>query len=121
MVRRKPRRKDKDRFELMQILALIGILLVLIGTFTTWIQSTWNISIIALISVILAFTNIKEDELRDFLIAAIALTVISSMNFSEIPGTCGLWLTNFVLYFKWLVAPATLILAVRELWRIMRA
>ncbi len=117
---RKRQKKKSSGYELMQILALIGALFVLIGTFTTWIQATWNIVILALISVILAFTNIKEDELRDFLISAIALTVISLMNFTEIPGICGTWLSNFVLYFKWLVAPATLILAVRELWKIMK-
>ncbi len=120
MAKKKRRPAKGERFELMQILALVGVLFVLVGT-VNWLHDSWTIPILALISVILAFTNIKKDEFQGFLLAAIALTVVSTLNFTELTiWGLGNLITRFLIYFKWLVAPATLILAVRELWKIMR-
>ncbi len=117
--RKKPAKGE--RFEFMEVLSLIGLALVLIGAYTRWIPDAWNIPLIALISVILSFTNIKKEEFSAFLLAAVALTIVTGLNFSEIT-TLGIgdFVNKFLVYFKWLVAPATLILALRELWNIMK-
>ncbi len=118
---RRRKQASGERFEFMQVLALIGLALVLIGAYTRWIPDSWNIPLIALISVILSFTNIKKEEFQAFLLAAVALTIVTGLNFSEITTLgIGNFVNKFLAYFKWLVAPATLVLAVRELWTIMR-
>jgi hypothetical protein len=75
-------------------------------------------AILALIGIIVGFTNITAAESEKFLIAAIAL-VISANSFALVP-MLGSMLVNILKYLVALVAPAAVIVALILIWKLAK-
>ncbi len=79
----------------------------------------WVTLIMLILGVIVGLTMITAKEVTPFLIAAIALAVISGGVFSplgEIHPLLGQWATHIVQLIVAFVAPAAVILAIKSVW-----
>ena len=74
---------------------------------------TGLVVILVLLGLIVGFVNVTKREMRDFLIAVIAIGIIGSANLDTIPYI-GNALANIVAYIAVFVAPAALVVAIKE-------
>ncbi len=81
---------------------------------------TWLVAVLVILGLIVGFVNIGKKEMRDFLIAVIAIGVIGSANLGVIPYV-GDVLAKIVAYIAVFVAPAALIVAIKEILNLAKA
>ncbi len=72
---------------------------------------------LVVLGIVVGFLNIGEKEVKDFLIAAIALILVGTANLSAIP-VLGSYLAAMVLNISAFVAPAALVVALKAVYNL---
>ncbi|UCD07775.1 MAG: hypothetical protein JSW41_02285 [Candidatus Aenigmatarchaeota archaeon] len=106
-------------FILGVIIAIIaGIVVTAIPTGIT----EWVALILVILGIVVGFLNIQDKQITGFLIAAIALMLTASawQGLQPIFGL-GTLLTNIVVYIATFVAPAALVVALKEVLNIAKS
>ena len=97
---------------------LAGLLIAVILGLLTNVVSITILTILVVLGLIIGFLNITEEEVHGFLMASIALLLVgSAANISVLPligNMLSSILNNIVLF----VAPAALVVAVKEIFMI---
>jgi hypothetical protein len=92
---------------------ILGILLAIIAGLIPQLQTSTITWILVLLGLIVGFLNVTISETQEFLIAAIALLLISSTGALPVLGTViAVMLSNIVAF----VAPAALIVALKAVY-----
>ncbi len=100
---------------------IIGLVIaVLVGLFTE--ASGVVVSILVILGLIVGFLNITDKEIHGFLVASIAVMLAGGSGniMSAVPAIGGILeriLTNFVVF----VAPAAIVVSVKELYNISKS
>jgi len=76
-------------------------------------------ALLAVIGVIVGLLNITAAEVKDFLIASVAL-IVAAGSFSLIPFL-GTMLINILKYIIAMVAPAAVIVALIQIWKLAKS
>jgi hypothetical protein len=99
-------------------LFLLGVLIaVILGVVFPGLSSI--MALLAVIGLIVGLLNITAAEVKDFLIASVALIV--SAGYLKLPGTIGTAISGILGYFITLVAPAALIVAIIAVWKMAKS
>ena len=97
---------------------ILGILLAIIAGLIPQLQTSTITWILVLLGLIVGFLNVTITETQEFLIAAIALLLISSTGALPVLGTIiAVMLSNIVAF----VAPAALIVALKAVYDLASA
>ena len=72
---------------------------------------------LVILGLVVGFLNIADKEIRDFMIAAIALILVGTANLAAIP-LIGKYLASMVLNVAAFVAPAALIVALKAVYNL---
>ena len=100
------------------LLAIIGGLIVAFGEVDMTLESNIILGLVIL-GIIVGFLNISDKEVTPFLIAAIALMVLGNAKLDVITiGGIGPALAQIVSHIAAFVAPAALIVALLEVYRL---
>ncbi|MEM2874191.1 MAG: hypothetical protein QW063_01975 [Candidatus Nanoarchaeia archaeon] len=99
-------------------LFLLGVLLAVILGFI-WPGAGAAAALLAVIGLIVGLLNITAAEVKEFLIASIAL-IVAATGFSLIP-LVGTYLTNILNYLIAMVAPAALVVALIAIWKLAKS
>ncbi|HKZ49427.1 MAG TPA: hypothetical protein VJ110_00255 [Candidatus Nanoarchaeia archaeon] len=99
-------------------LFLLGVLLAIVLGLI-WPSSGPIAALLALIGLVVGLLNITAGEVRDFLLASVALIVAAS-GFSLIPLIGGM-LANILGYIVALVAPAAVVVALIAIWKLAKS
>ena len=92
---------------------ILGVLLAIIAGLVPQLQTSTITWILVLLGLIVGFLNVTISETQEFLIAAIALLLISSTGALPVLGTViAVMLSNIVAF----VAPAALIVALKAVY-----
>ena len=92
------------------------VIAVLAGLFY---QPDWAIWVLAILGVIVGVINVAAEDTRNFLLAAIGLTLsATALNATPIVGTAFSYVLPFVVAF---VAGATIVVSLRELFQTARS
>jgi len=92
---------------------ILGVLLAIIAGLIPQLQTSTITWILVLLGLIVGFLNVTITETQEFLIAAIALLLISSTGALPVLGTIiAVMLSNIVAF----VAPAALIVALKAVY-----
>ena len=92
---------------------ILGVLLAIIAGLVPQLQTSTITWILVLLGLIVGFLNVTISETQEFLIAAIALLLISSTGALPVLGTIiAVMLSNIVAF----VAPAALIVALKAVY-----
>ena len=79
----------------------------------------WIMLVLIVLGLIVGFLNVGDKDVTGFLIAAIALMAVGTANLAIIP-TIGIYLASIVQNIAAFVAPAALIVALKEVYNIAR-
>ena len=122
-------RKQKKHNELSYIAFLLGLLLVLtaaamqVGVVPAFIPVNVSIVVLVLISLLVALSNIQDDEIDRFLLVSLTLAVISIAQLKignyDIPYV-GAYVNAILDYLKFLVLPGTLVIALKVGYRLLK-
>jgi hypothetical protein len=99
-------------------LFLLGVLIAVILGIVFPANSS-IIGLLAVIGLLVGLLNITIAEVKDFLIASVALMV--SAVYFKLPGVIGIAVSNILGYFVALVAPAALIVAIMAVWKMAKS
>ncbi len=123
------RKKQKKHNELSYIAFLLGMLLVLtaaamqVGIIPAFIPVNVSIVVLVFISLLVAFSNIQDDEIDRFLLVSLTLAVVSIARLRigdyDIPYV-GAYLNAILDYLKFLVLPGTLLVALKLGYRLLK-
>ena len=98
---------------------VIAVIMGIAGAATTLAADTIAAvaAVLVILGAIVGLLNISEKEVTPFLIAAIALGVvgITGAYFTAIPYI-GTYLSGIVIYLAMFIAPAAVIVAIKEVW-----
>ena len=99
---------------------LVGLLLaIVLGLFPQALTATTTTAVLVVLGFIVGLVNIVKREDDNFLIASIALLVAGTAGYGVLPGIgayLGAVLTNITAF----VAPAAVIVAIREIYQLAR-
>lgn len=112
-------KKKKDFKNFGAIAFIIGIILALIaGIVATFIGSAITTSILIILGLFVGFLNVSEKEVKDYLIAAVALVIVTSLggNILGNVSLIGFYLENVLVAMMTFVIPATIIVALKEIY-----
>lgn len=104
---------------------ILGVLVAILGGLASGALDPTTAGYVVLVLVVLGlvvgFLNISAKEVSDFLIAAIALTVlaVSAAGLTTIP-VVGNYFASMVQYIAAFVAPAALIVALKAIWNLAK-
>ncbi len=93
---------------------VIAIVLGLFGGAMTEIQ-TWIAYLLIVIGLIVGLANIKQKEVHNFLLAALALLTVGAAGLQTIP-MLGSYIDSILKNIVAFVAPATLIIALKAIY-----
>ena len=95
---------------------LAGLLIAVILGLLTSAISTTILTILVVLGLVIGFLNITEEEVHGFLMASIALLLVgSAANISVLP-LVGNMITSVLNNIVLFVAPAALVVAVKEIF-----
>jgi len=113
------------------VFVVLAIIMGLVTGYMKWQEMdayadtiAWVTLIMLILGVIVGLTMITAKEVTPFLIAAIALAVISGGVFEPlgtIHALLGDWATDIVNLIVAFVAPAAVILAIKSVWALAKA
>ena len=122
-------RKQKKHNELSYIAFLLGLLLVLtaaamqVGVVPAFMPVNVSIVVLVLISLLVALSNIQDDEIDRFLLVSLTLAVISIAQLRignyDIPYV-GAYVNAILDYLKFLVLPGTLVIALKVGYKLLK-
>ncbi len=75
--------------------------------------------LLVILGLIVGFVNINRKEMKDFLLAVIAIGIIGSANLEVIPAV-GNYLAGIVAYLGIFVYPAAVVVAIKEIFNIAK-
>ena len=116
---------DRGKMVAMKMMSKLGDWLFLLGVLLAivlgliWPSSGPIAALLALIGLVVGLLNITAGEVRDFLLASVALIVAAS-GFSLIPLIGGM-LANILGYIVALVAPAAVVVALIAIWKLAKS
>jgi uncharacterized membrane protein YccC len=105
---------------------ILGVVIAIIaGLASTYVVafSPYVLLVLVILGLILGFLNIRDKEVTGFLIAAIALMAVGTANLSSINlivPTLGTLVNSIVQNIAVVVAPAALVVALKEVYNIAR-
>ncbi len=106
---------------------IIGIVLAVIGGAVGGYvvgYAPWITLILVILGLVVGLINITQEEINDFLVAVIALALVSvgttSAQLSVIPGI-GLVLQSIVVNITVFVAPAALVVALTAIYKLAKS
>ncbi|MCX6774523.1 MAG: hypothetical protein NTY99_00315 [DPANN group archaeon] len=99
-------------------LFLLGVVLAVVLGFAMP-DKGWAMGLLALIGLIVGLVNITATEVKDFLIAAIAL-IVAAGSFALIPMV-GTYIVEIMKYLLAMVAPAATIVALVQIWKLAKS
>lgn len=100
---------------------ILGVVLAIIwGIFSSFVTLPYDIPgwLLIIIGIIIGFVNITKKEIKSFLVAGTVLIVTAYMSSSVITFPA---LTFVLDYLLALFAPAVIVVAIREVWRMAEA
>ncbi len=100
---------------------ILGVLIAVIaglasGALDATMQG-WITLALVILGLIVGFLNIGDKEVKDFLIAAIAIVLLGTANLTAIP-VIGTYLALMVLNVAAFVAPAALVVALKAVYNL---
>jgi hypothetical protein len=98
-------------------LFLLGVVLAVVLGFAMP-NATWAFGLLALLGLIVGLVNITATEVKDFLIASIAL-IVAAGSFALIPMV-GTYIAEIMKYLLAMVAPAATIVALVQIWKLAK-
>jgi ABC-type Mn2+/Zn2+ transport system permease subunit len=99
-------------------LFLLGVVLAVVLGFAMP-NATWAMGLLALLGLIVGLVNITATEVKDFLIAAIAL-IVAAGSFALIPMV-GTYIADIMKYLLAMVSPAATIVALVQIWKLAKS
>jgi hypothetical protein len=92
---------------------LIGVLIAVVAGLVPSLPATQVAWVLVILGLVVGFLNIRAREAQEFLVACIAILVVSGMGgLPPLGRTLGTILTNMIAF----VAPAALLVALRAVW-----
>jgi hypothetical protein len=85
--------------------------------------SAYVLLVLVILGLIVGFLNVKDKEVVNFLIASIALMVVGTANLSSLNSIVtplGTLVQTIIQYIAAFVAPAALVVALKEVWNITK-
>lgn len=95
---------------------IAGLILALILGFVSGVATGTTLTILVVLGLVVGFINITEKEVHGFLIAAIALMLVGTLAKVESLPFIGLELQNSLNNIVFFIAPAALVVAIREVF-----
>jgi hypothetical protein len=92
---------------------LIGVLIAVVAGLIPSLPAAQVAWVLVILGLVVGFLNIRAREAQEFLVACIAILVVSGMGgLPPLGRTLGTILTNMIAF----VAPAALLVALRAIW-----
>jgi len=102
---------------------IVGVIIALIaGLLTNVISEVVTTSVLIVLGLIVGFLNITDHEVKDYLLTAVCLVIVSSLG-GAILGYImyiGPYLANILQAITTFVVPATIIVALKEIYAISK-
>ena len=99
-------------------LFLLGVVLAVVLGFAMP-NAGWAVGMLAVLGLIVGLVNITATEVKDFLIASIAL-IVAAGSFALLP-VVGTYVANIMKYLLAMVAPAATIVALVQIWKLAKS
>jgi len=112
-------KKKKDFQKFGAVAFITGIILALIaGIVATFIGSAITTSILIILGLFVGFLNVAKKEVKDYLIAAVALVIVTSLGGNILGNVTliGFYLESVLVAMMTFVIPATIIVALKEIY-----
>ena len=96
---------------------VVGVIVAIIGGF---IVATWVVTALTLLGIIVGLLNVRAKEVKDFLLGAVALVIISSLGangIAEIPEI-GPIVSRIYISLLFFICPAAIIVALKTVYEI---
>lgn len=94
---------------------LIGMLIAVLAGLIPSLPATQVAWVLVILGLVVGFLNIRAREAQEFLVACIAILVVSGMGgLPPLGRTLGTILTNIIAF----VAPAAMLVALRAIWQL---
>lgn len=103
-------------------LFILGVVIAIVAGLGAASLGAWQWIVtlaLVLVGLVVGFLNISDKEVNDFLIAAIAVTLINQANLGVIPYI-GTYLKEMVLNVVAFVGPAALVVALKAVYNLAR-
>ena len=115
--------KKSRPFQTKHILFAIGLIFALVLTFArsftySWAENKWLLLVLLIIGVAIGAMNLKKQSLH-FLVAVVALGTMSVADFRMLNNLfpfVGTIIQVFISYLIFFMAPAAVVLAIKEIW-----
>jgi hypothetical protein len=92
---------------------MIGVLIAVVAGLIPSLPASQVAWVLVILGLVVGFLNIRAREVQEFLVACIAILVVSGMGgLPPLGRTLGSILTNMISF----VAPAALLVALRAVW-----
>lgn len=91
-----------------------GVLAGFVGIYAGWITL-----VLVVLGLVIGFLNVGDKDVTGFLIAAIALMAVGTARLEAIPFA-GIYVASIVVNVAAFVAPAALVVALKEVWNIAK-
>tara|TARA_Y100000294_G_C8531441_1_gene327117 strand:+ start:1069 stop:1428 length:360 start_codon:yes stop_codon:yes gene_type:complete len=83
-------------------------------------NAVWLVSLLVLLGLVVGYLNVTGKETKEFLLVATVLVIVSSMAPGALErltiGQVGVYLQNVLGQIMAFVVPATLVVALKEIW-----
>lgn len=113
-------KKKKHGFEKFgAVIFISGIILALIaGIVSTFIGSTITTTILIILGLFVGFLNVAKNEVKDYLLAAVSLVIVTSLGGNMLGNVSliGFYLESVLIAMMTFVVPATIIVALKEIY-----
>ncbi len=92
---------------------LIGVLIAVVAGLVPTLPATQVAWVLVILGLVVGFLNVRAKEAQEFLVACIAILVVAGMGgLPPLGRTLGAILTNIIAF----VAPAAILVALKEIW-----
>ena len=92
---------------------LVGVLIAIVAGFLPSLETPVTGWVLVILGLVVGFLNIRAKEAQEFLVACVAILVVTSMGGLPFVGpTLGVILGNIIAF----VAPAAFLVAIRSIW-----
>lgn len=92
---------------------LIGVLIAVVAGLIPTLPATQVAWVLVILGLVVGFLNVRAKEAQEFLVACIAILIVAGMGgLPPLGRTLGAILTNIIAF----VAPAAILVALKEIW-----
>jgi len=97
---------------------LIGLIIAIIFSFAT-LSATWA-TILVIIGLIVGLLNIADKEVNPFLMSGTVLVIVSALGAGVVSSTGIQFLENFLVNLLLVFVPATIVVAIKNVFTLAR-